>query len=261
MPPSELKPARALAWSETILDSAGRDVESPALAIWLPSGVTTAIGLSQNPDAELDVDAMRRDGVGLVRRQSGGGAVLLYRGVVCWEAWATADFLREDGGDGGIRDSYRALSRPVISALRGIGLDIFQAGICDLSTTVANGEVRKVAGTAQLRRKERVLVHGSLLAAPDLELLSRYLRFPTEQPEYRRGRSHRDFCVSVAEAAGKSPADPEALVVEVAGRIESAAAEAGWTVLTPPAELTETAASLLSRKYDNPDWNWRRIRT
>lgn len=247
-------PASVLAWSESRVDeAAGTPGAAPSIALWLPEGVTAAIGIGQTPEAELDVDAMRRDGAGLVRRQSGGGAVLLYPGVLCWEAWADTDAIAKitggTGGDGaGIRPSYAALSLPVIRALAGMGIAAFHAGICDISTQAPGWpRPRKLAGTAQLRRKRNVLVHGSLLVNPDLAVLSRYLKFPSEQPDYREGRAHGDFCASVAELAACDTGSMAQAIVREAEIM-------GWRVMTPPSGFD-------GGKYSRDAWNWNRIRS
>lgn len=254
----EAAPPRALAWSEWLLDRLSSADGSPALALWLPAGVTVALGLSQSPERELVLDAVARDRVGVVRRQSGGGAVVLYRGVLCWEAVSPVAAMVEAEGEAGIRKSYEFLSRPVITALNRLGLGVHRAGVCDLSLDW-RGTKRKVAGTAQLRRRDAVLVHGSLLVDPDLELLSRYLRLPDDQPDYRRGRSHRDFCASVAEIL-EDMKRPPPTIAGLAGMVAAEVAELGWKVLSVPERLPDAAALLERRKYLSDGWNWERRR-
>lgn len=227
----------------------------PGIALWLPKGMTAAIGLAQNPELELEIEAMRHDGVGLVRRQSGGGAVLLYEGVLCWEAYANLRDLEKLGGSG-IRQTYRILSQPIVRALSSLGLEVFNAGICDLSTNV-NGKTRKLAGTAQLRRKDKALVHGSLLVSSDVEMLSAYLKFPSDQPDYRQGRRHRDFCLSVLEAVD---GDAETLMSRLTDAIVGALDELKMQLLPLPSQLPPEAAALEAGKYNNNAWNWSRAR-
>lgn len=257
--PAERAPATVLAWSEARVDEGA--ARGPSIALWLPAGVHAAIGIGQRPERELEIDAMRRDGVGLVRRQSGGGAVLLCPGVLCWEAWAKVEDLEKMGaGDGGIRQAYAALSKPVIDGLARMGIEAFHAGICDISTMPAeSGIARKLAGTAQLRRRDMVLVHGSLLVNPELELLQRYLKFPSEQPDYRQGRTHRDFCISVVDTLSRDAASPS-LPSRVAGAVATAALADGWETMTPPMRLDAAADALLRGKYSSDAWNWEKIR-
>ncbi|MDR1612991.1 MAG: lipoate--protein ligase family protein [Planctomycetota bacterium] len=256
----ELPPARALAWSEWALD---HDLSpSPAIALWRPEGVHVALGLAQSVEKEVRLGANGGLNAGLVRRQSGGGAVLLYPGVLCWEAIAGLDFVKRAGGGDGIRAAYRALCGPVIAGLGRLGVSAFFAGVSDLAVDGAaeEGNRRKVAGTAQLRRRGRALVHGALLAEADVSAMSEYLLPPSAAPEYRDGRSHRGFCVSLKELLGRGDAHPGAVLRETAAAIAEAAREAGWRVLPPPSALAPPAADLERNKYLSPAWNWRRER-
>ncbi|MDR2390516.1 MAG: hypothetical protein LBE84_02390, partial [Planctomycetota bacterium] len=153
-------PAEILAWSENLARD-NNPPDRPILAIWHPAeGLCAVIGLSQDPERELNMAAISRDGVEVIRRQSGGGAVLLGPGTICWEAVASLTWLESAGG-AGIRNAYAALSYPIAEALRRLGIAISPAGISDLSARgrTAGEPARKVAGTAQFRKRNTVLVH------------------------------------------------------------------------------------------------------
>lgn len=262
--PPLLSPSSALAWSEVAVESAFS--HGPHIALWRPKGAWVALGISQKPGLEADVDAMQQDGVGLVRRQSGGGAVLLYEGVLCWEAWAGFDEIEKRQHDGnGIRQTYRLLSKPVIEGLVSLGVNVGHAGICDISSNAeGNAFPRKIAGTAQLRKKNRALVHGSLLVSPDMALLGKYLKHPSDQPEYRRDRSHRDFCTSVARILEWKDG-VENLMALVAEKIIEAAYYDRWLVLSAgdvsgDEEAGRRICELEQKKYCSHDWNWEKKR-
>lgn len=265
-PPSPLlTPASALAWSEAAVDG-WTGQRGPCIGLWRPRGVTVAIGIGQTPEVEADAGAMRRDGVSLLRRQSGGGAVLLYDGVLCWEAWAGFEELEKRQHDGsGIRQTYRALCRPVIEGLSSVGLNVFHAGICDISYRDGNASPQKIAGSAQLRRRDRALVHGSLLVCPDLELLEKYLRQPSDQPEYRQNRTHEEFCTSVARLL-EWRGGGEELIGMVAQKIAGAARNDGWQICAVGSEapgdgkIKERADTLEQEKYCLHEWNWEKKR-
>lgn len=261
--PPALSPARVLAWSEAVVDAAA--LPRPLLALWRPAGVTVALGLSQKPEVELTAwAASPLAGVELVRRQSGGGAVLLGPGVLCWEALATLAHIDAEYGDGaGIRQAYDFLSRPLLTGLARQGVVAFTAGVSDLSVRDSAGTVRKIAGTAQLRRRQAVLVHGSLLVSADVAEMGRYLATPSDEPDYRNRRCHRDFCLTIAEALGQPPSEgPEdgRLLPRIADALADAAAEAGWDVTVPPAELPQAAETMWREKYQSRGWNWSRKR-
>lgn len=258
-PPPFRDPPLALAWSEDLANAGGLD--RPALALWRPEGVYAALGLAQDPARELALDPDGRLGIPVVRRQSGGGAVLLYPGVLCWEALTPMDAIDAAlGENAGIRGAYDFLSRPVTEGLGRLGVAAFRAGISDLSTTCPDGQIRKIAGTAQSRKRDTVLVHGALLVGADVAEMGKYLSFPSAQPDYRRDRSHRDFCVSIAQLPAAAGVDGETLMARVAEAVRAALATAGWTETDLPEALSGEAALLENEKYRNDDWNWRKIR-
>jgi lipoate-protein ligase A len=73
--------------------------------------------------------------------------------------------------------------------------DVTQRGVSDL----ALGD-RKLGGSCL--RRERGLAHytTTLLVDPDLALLDRYLQHPPREPDYRAGRTHRDFVTTLRDA-------------------------------------------------------------
>jgi lipoate-protein ligase A len=67
-------------------------------------------------------------------------------------------------------------------------------GVSDL----CNGD-RKLAGSSLRLWAGRVLYQVSVLVDVDVSLIERYLALPSRQPDYRAGRSHRDFVVTLRE--------------------------------------------------------------
>ncbi|HEB84320.1 MAG TPA: hypothetical protein ENI92_04885 [Bacteroidetes bacterium] len=98
--------------------------------------------------------------------------------------------------------------------------EVRRAGISDLAI---GG--RKLAGSAFYRRKNLAYYSASLLVDPDLALIERYLRHPPREPEYRRGRAHRDFLTTLREAAGIH--DAEGFARRLRGTLDPAALRAG----------------------------------
>ena len=91
---------------------------------------------------------------------------------------------------------FRRFCGAAVEALSACGLaGVRMRGVSDLCL----GE-RKIAGSSLRLACGRVLFQISVLVAPDLALFERYLRHPSREPEYRRGRSHREFVTSLREA-------------------------------------------------------------
>jgi lipoate-protein ligase A len=238
--------------------AAGSGRERPLLALWRPQGLAVVLGVAQRAERELN-PGWEKNGIEVLRRQSGGGAVLLYPGVLCWEALAAPGDITGVPGEGGIKSAYSFLSRPLQLALAEMGVALDLAGISDLAFTTPAGERFKLAGTAQLRKRENILVHGALLVAADLEKMAEVLSPPSREPDYRQGRRHRDFCLNLQDALPHpSPGgDGDELIRKVAERVEVKARGENWEVVNLPARLSGKAAELESGKYQNSAWNLR----
>lgn len=268
-----IRPAvSALAWEEARLSADFSAV--PEIYFWQSAFPAVVVGLLQNAFDETFPDNLGHDHVALLRRASGGGAVLLGAGILCFAAFAPLE-ANSAGREGtptayshlSLRESFVVLTEPVRAAARALtGRRAEISGISDLTVPpggmdnpAENAETRrrKFSGTAQLRKRQALLVHGAVLVDCDLTLLNRYLAFPSESPEYRSGRRHTDFCITLARAAGR-----ELTVTEVANAIAERARTAGWRVgglPENPADTPETA-ELVTRKYACAAWNWERRR-
>jgi lipoate-protein ligase A len=70
-----------------------------------------------------------------------------------------------------------------------------KARVKGLSDLALSG--RKFSGNAQYRKSRFVLVHGTFLLNFNLRLIERCLLMPSKQPDYREGRSHRNFTTNL----------------------------------------------------------------
>jgi len=78
-------------------------------------------------------------------------------------------------------------------ALRRLSVSgVQEAGISDLAI-----RERKIAGTSIYRTRLVLFYQASLLVDTDISVFARYLSMPTRVPDYRRGRSHEEFCTTL----------------------------------------------------------------
>lgn len=241
-------PTHAAAWSE------GRTLEgvgAPLAYAYAPDRPTAVVGLSQKIERELNADACNADGVRIMRRASGGGAVFLCEGVLCFGVIAPASMPVLSGG---IHAAFKSLTLHVVETLTELGVEAVHAGISDIAAN-AGQDVVKLAGTAQLRKRNAVLVHGSLLVHADLEMLHRYLAFPSQVPDYRQGRDHRSFCRTVSLLAGRPVS-----CGEVSAGLQQRVTARGWEWTAVPERLSGEAEQRRLEKYECDDWTWHRRR-
>jgi lipoate-protein ligase A len=147
------------------------------------SRVEVILGRGGRPEIELNLDQVCRDAVPVLRRSGGGCAVVLDPGNL------VVSVVQVLPGVGGITAAFQRLSDWLIGALDRAGAPgVRQRGVSDL----ALGD-RKVGGSCIYRTRGLLYYSTTLLIAPDIELVERYLRHPPREPAYRRGRRHRDF--------------------------------------------------------------------
>lgn len=188
--------------------------DPPAVRLWEPPAVAVVLGRGNDEAREVRSEACRADGVPVLRRLGGGGAVVLGPGcLVVSVARAVARPLA-------VGDHLRAAVAALARALeRGAGLPLEARGTGDLCL----GD-RKVLGSSAFARRGVFLYQASLLVDLDLGLVDRYLRHPSREPEYRRGRPHGEFLTTLAGAGwGWTPA---ALAARLASELPRALEEA-----------------------------------
>jgi lipoate-protein ligase A len=177
------------AWDhdEELIADVGADFAPRGRAYtWPPAdapGVAIVVGRGGDPAVEVDLDAARADGVPVRRRRGGGCAVVLDPGNVI------VSLVLPLAGVGGITGTFTAISAWLIETLARCGLTgLRQEGTSDLALAG-----RKVGGSCLWRTRGLVYYSTTLLVAPDLALVGRYLPHPPREPAYRAGRPHRDF--------------------------------------------------------------------
>ena len=129
--------------------------EDDVFLLWQNSPAVI-VGSFQNICREVHVETLRRLGIPVVRRMSGGGTVYHDLGNVNYTYISRQD---------GMVDYDRCL-QPVINALNDIGVPARKNRTCD----IAIGE-EKISGSAQRSAGGRVLHHGTLLFQSDLTVL------------------------------------------------------------------------------------------
>jgi len=173
---------------EHLLEATREDSE-PHIHIYRHPGTAVVLGRGSDPERELDLPACQADRVPLTRRRGGGCAVVLDPGNLVISVTLPLPGLT------GISRAYDDLTRWLIEGLERIGVEgVERAGTSDLSL-----HDRKIGGSCIYRVPGLLFYSTTLLVEPEIERVERWLRHPPREPEYRRGRSHREFMLPLAD--------------------------------------------------------------
>ncbi len=250
--------ATNMAVDEAVLGSyvAPSSTRAPTLRLysWFPPALS--LGRSQSAASAHDAAYLRAEGIDLVRRPTGGRAVLHEHE----RTYAVIGRLREPPFEGGVLDTYRRIAAALVEALRRLGVDAEGAEpergaprdpgpqgppVCfDLAGAheiTATG--RKLIGSAQLRRHGAFLQHGSILLRADPERLSRAIGAPTDGSRF----------VDLERVLGRAP-DVGALDAAIVSAFERAFGLPVVPGALTPAE-SERASRLAATKYSRDAWN------
>lgn len=193
-------------WDNLGMDEYFLDTMAPndmMLYFYINSGAVI-IGRNQNPWAECNLDAMERDGVQLVRRITGGGAVFHDCGNLNFSFIAGENRY----------DLPRQLGM-ILSAVRSLGIPCEFSGRNDL---LADG--RKFSGNAFCTRRHVCQHHGTLLINADLSRLQNYLNVDPRKLQSKGIKSVRSRVCNLSEFAPDLTCDTMLAALKAAFRAE-----------------------------------------
>jgi lipoate-protein ligase A len=256
-------PARGawnMALDEAILEACGRG-DSPAtlrLYAWEPACLS--LGYAQ-PVQDVDLERLQARGWDLVRRPTGGRAVL-HTDEITYSVIAPPGEARIRGT---VLEAYNRLASALVETLRLLDLPVEiqerrQDGNKDPnpvcfevpSTYEITVKGKKLVGSAQARRKDGVLQHGSLPLTGDLTRILQVLVYPDETARSAAARRLLEKATTVEAVLGRVIAwktAAEAFRTAFRSRLNLELLPSAAT----QAEL-ERAEELVQQKYAHPDW-------
>jgi lipoate---protein ligase len=224
-----------LALDEVLLAGVDDDASQAVLRFWEVPNYCVVLGRSNRAETEVNLEACRADGIPVLRRSSGGGAVVLGPGCL---AYSLALPLTDAQRVLGVAALTRELMNRMARALRTVTPNVIACGTSDLAAAGS-----KFSGNAQRWLSKAFLHHGTILYRFDLPRIGRYLRPPSRQPDYRSGRGHDAFVMNldasrgsvidlIADAWHATPAECDPLAVDRARQLSvSKYSSADWSIL------------------------------
>jgi lipoate-protein ligase A len=143
------------------------------------------VGRFQNTLAEINADYVKRHGVHVVRRMTGGGAVYHDLGNLNFT------FIQNRQSE---QIDFRPFTEPVVKALAEMGITAEISGRNDL--TIGG---KKFSGNAQYHEKNRTMHHGTLLFAADLDAVEAALQVKQDKYASKGVKSVRSRVTNIRE--------------------------------------------------------------
>jgi lipoate-protein ligase A len=201
-----------MALDEAIMDAVAEGKAPPTLRFYAWEPPCLSLGKRQPLDG-IDLARCRADGIDVVRRSTGGFAIL-HTDELTYSIATRPDDPRADGA---ILDAYRKLSQGLMEGLRLLGATpemnpVVPGGVHNASAAcfempsayeiVMGG--RKLIGSAQVRPAGRVLQHGSLPLTGDIARLVPYLAYEDESEREALAKHLRERATTISAALGRA---------------------------------------------------------
>ena len=147
-----------MAFDEYCLESLS--IDEPVFFLW-QNRPAVIVGFNQEVNTEVNLDYLKENGIDLVRRVTGGGAVYHDLGNLNYTIVGRSEDLERD---------YPEYASIMAKALQKLGVPATLSGRNDILV-----EGRKVSGFAKRVCKNRLMVHGTLMYNVDVDVLTKVL--------------------------------------------------------------------------------------
>lgn len=218
-----------------------KNFDKPVFRLWQNDNAII-IGHHQNAFAEINLNFVREKGIKVVRRLTGGGAVFHDLGNVNFT------FIDNVNGNEESSAMFARFTRPVIDALRGIGVEAYLEGRNDL---LIDG--RKFSGNAVARYRNRLLQHGTLLFSASMADLSNALAARPEKFAGKSVQSNRSRVTNITEHL-PAPMSIDEFIDYMHAFV--AGAGSGYSQYEYTASDLREIQKLRDEKYSQDSWNY-----
>ncbi|UTT42227.1 MULTISPECIES: lipoate--protein ligase [Exiguobacterium] len=162
------------------------NVEHEDYFLFYINGPSIIIGKNQNTSEEVNLKYIEENGIDVVRRLSGGGAVYHDEGNLNFS------FITKD--DGNSFNNYKKFTQPIVDALKQLGVEAELTGRNDIQV----GE-RKISGNAQFTTRGRMFSHGTLMFNSNIEEVVNSLNVSEEKMRSKGIKSVRSRVANITE--------------------------------------------------------------
>lgn len=263
-------PAYNMALDEALLEWHSEGKIPPTIRFYGWNPATLSIGYFQKVEKEIDLEAVKKYGLGFVRRPTGG------RGVLHDQELTYSVIVSEEHPEmpKTVTEAYRVISEGILEGFKNLGLDAYfaiprtdeeKAGLKSPRSAVCFDapswyelvvEGRKVAGSAQTRQKGVILQHGSILLDLDEDMLFNLFKYPNDRVKERMQRAFKNKAVATNELRA------EPVTIDEAKKAFKEGFEKGLKIelesYTLSSEEEAYVNEIAKNKYESDEWNFKR---
>ena len=216
------------------------DIEKDDFLLFYINQPSIIIGKNQNTIEEINTDYVEDNGIIVVRRLSGGGAVYHDLNNLNFS------FLTKD--DGNSFHNYKKFTQPVVDALEKLGVNAELSGRNDI---LAEG--KKVSGNAQYSTRGRMFSHGTLMFKTDVDAVVSSLKVKKDKIESKGIKSVRSRVGNISDYL-KEPMSIEEFRMEILKSIFGGEDNIQYYELTD--EDWKKIHEISQERYQKWEWNY-----
>lgn len=263
-------PSYNMALDEALMDWHSEGIIPPIIRFYQWNPATLSIGYFQQVERDIDIQAVREQGLGFVRRPTGGRAVLheheLTYSIIVSEKHPEIPKT--------VTEAYRILSEGLLKGFQNLGMDAYfsvpdtvekqenlkkpKSAVCFDAPSwyelVVEG--KKIAGSAQTRQKGVILQHGAILLDLDQEKLLTVFKFETEEAKEKMRLKLPKKTVAINDLVN------EPITISQCVQAFKSGFEEALNISLIPYALSEEqlqyVVSIEQKKYSNQDWNFKK---
>ena len=263
-------PSYNMALDEALLDWHSEGLIPPVIRFYEWNPATLSIGYFQSVEKEIDMEAVRRLGLGFVRRPTGGRGVLheheLTYSVIVSEKYPDMPAT--------VTEAYRVISEGLLKGFQSLGLEAYfsipntpdklqalkspKTAVCFDTPSwyelVVEG--KKVAGSAQTRQKGVILQHGAILLDLDDEKLVQTFKFSSDKEREKVKNSINQKAVAINKLLQNPIPIDTCKESFLKGFMDALHIEIEPFYLN--AEQKQYVETLENQRYANDEWNFKK---
>ena len=173
-----------LEFDDSFLNSFSKNSSTAYLRLWEIKHYHIVLGRSNHKRNEVKTTLCDHLSIKTTKRCSGGGTVILGPGCMCYSIFIPTHFDAVTT----IPKTNNYVMTFLKQALNNLEENIKIKGYTDLC--INN---KKFSGNSQRRLRHVLLFHGTIMYNFDLDIISKTLKHPSKEPDYRKKRTHLSF--------------------------------------------------------------------